>query len=94
MKVLGKRLISEFAASHADVRDALAAWLYEVQEAEWKMPLDITERYPSASIIGGGRAVFNIKGNRCRLDAKIDFVRGIVLVLRIGTHAEYNRWEF
>ena len=94
MRVLGKALISEFSSSHADARDALAAWLYEAEEAEWKAPLDITERYPNSSILGGRRVVFNIKGNRYRLDAKIDFARALVIVVRIGTHAEYDKWEF
>ena len=66
----------------------------EAEEAEWDIPLDVKERYPSASIIGGGRVVFNIKGNRYRLDTKISYKNQTVLIKRIGTHAEYDEWIF
>lgn len=38
--------------------------------------------------------VFNIKGNKYRLDTKINYQHQIVSVQRIGTRAEYNNWKF
>lgn len=48
----------------------------------------------SASFLAGNRVVFNLKGNKYRLDTKIAYQTGVVFVKRIGTHAEYDRWTF
>lgn len=94
MTVIGKKILSEFAAKHADSRSAIAAWIAEVEEAYWKGPQDVKARYATASVTGDGRVVFNIKGNHCRLDVQISYATKVVLVKRIGTHAEYDTWTF
>jgi len=38
--------------------------------------------------------VFNLKGTKYRLDTTIAFNTGIVVVERMGTHAEYTKWKF
>jgi mRNA interferase HigB len=94
MKAVGRKRIDEFCQRHADVRSQLASWLAEAEEAEWYSPMDVKERYPSASFLGGGQVVFNIKGNKYRLDTKISYKNQVVLIRRIGTHAEYDEWIF
>jgi mRNA-degrading endonuclease HigB of HigAB toxin-antitoxin module len=37
--------------------------------------------------------VFRIKGNDYRLAARIDVANGIVRIVAVGTHAEYDRWR-
>lgn len=93
MKVLGREILSDFVKRHADVRAQVTAWLAEAEDAEWKAPLDVRERYPSVSFIGN-RAVFNLKGTKYRLDVTIAFRTGIVVVIRMGTHAEYTKWTY
>ena len=94
MRVVGKRILFEFVETHTDVTSQIAAWLAEAEEAEWSTPHDVKARYVSASVLSDNRVVFNIKGNKYRLDTKIDYQSQIVLVKRIGTHAEYRRWRF
>jgi mRNA interferase HigB len=94
MKVVNTTLIQKFGVRHADVRSQLAAWVSEAEEAEWKTPNDIKARYPQASFLADNRVVFNLKGGNYRLDAKISYKTQVVLVKRIGTHAEYSRWRF
>jgi len=94
MTVAGKKILLEFAAKHADVRSAIAAWVAEVEEANWTGPQDVKARYPTASFIGDKRVVFNIKGNHYRLDVQISYSTKVVLVKRVGTHAEYDTWKF
>lgn len=93
MRVLGKDVLGEFTKGHADVRGSLAAWLAEVEEAEWKTPQDVRARYPTVSFIGK-HAVFNLKGTKYRLDTVVAFNTSVVLVKRMGTHAEYADWKF
>ena len=68
----------------------MQAWLSEVERAQWQMPGQVTERYPSASAVPGNRIVFRIRGNRYRIVAAIDYQRKDLYIL-LGTHAEYNR---
>ena len=94
MKVAGRNILERFTRAHADVRGQVDAWLCEVEEAEWETPSDIKARYSTASFLADRRVVFNLKGNKYRLDTKISFKNQIVLVIRIGTHTEYSNWKF
>jgi mRNA interferase HigB len=94
MRLLGKNHLVTFAASHSDVRSALAVWEREVEDATWKSPSDLKLRYPKASLVGRDHVVFDIKGNKYRLHARVSYATGIVIVVRIGTHGDYDRWIF
>jgi mRNA interferase HigB len=47
--------------------------------------------HPRASILKGGRVVFNIKGNDHRLVAAVQYQAGVVVIRFFGSHAEYDR---
>ncbi len=93
MNVIGKRILSKFSVRHADVRGQLSAWLCEAEEAEWKRSQDITRKYANARFLADNTVVFKIKGNDYRLVTKVNYKNQIVIIKRIGTHAEYSRWR-
>lgn len=93
MRLVGQKLLDEFAGSHAEIRGPLNAWVCEVEDADWAGPADIKARYPGASILSESRVIFNIKGNKYRIETKISSDIKVVLVKRIGTHAEYLKWK-
>lgn len=92
MKLVGKKELYDFSRRHADARGQITAWVAEVEEAEWETPQDISGRYPHASFLDGNRVVFNLKGNDYRLVVKIAYRTKVVKVIKVGTHAEYDRW--
>ena len=92
MTVVNSELIHDFGGKHADCEPALKAWLAEVRSVAWQSPQELKLRFPSASILPGGRVIFNIKGNSYRLDTKINFAAHLVFIKRAGTHAEYSKW--
>ncbi|OGN93671.1 MAG: addiction module toxin RelE [Chloroflexi bacterium RBG_13_50_10] len=94
MKVLGLVKLHKFCKSHADCVAQILAWTAEAKEAEWITPNDIRARYANASFLQDNSVVFNIKGNTYRLDTKVYYERQVVIVKRIGTHAEYDKWKF
>jgi mRNA interferase HigB len=94
MKVVGRQCLEDFIRRHSDVRGQADAWLCEVVEAQWQGPQDIKARYAHASFLSDNRVIFNLKGNRYRLDVKVNYTNQIVNILRVGTHAEYSRWDF
>ena len=93
MQIVRIQLLHEFAKEHADVRAALAAWVDEIERAAWTTPNDVKVRFPNASFLSDNRIVFNIKGNNYRLLVQVYYERGIVRVLQVGTHAEYDKWK-
>lgn len=94
MRVVGRSELEEFKGRHADANGHVDAWLAEVQDATWETPHDLKRRYPSASILGDRVVIFNIRNNRYRLAVRISYQAGIVRVLKIGTHQEYDSWSF
>ena len=93
MRLVGRSLLADFAKRHSEIRSPLNAWVCEVEDADWTGPADIKARHPSASILSENRVIFNIKGNKYRIETKVSFEIKVVLVKRIGTHSEYLRWE-
>lgn len=94
MRLVGLLLLEEFAGRHGDVRPQIDAWVREVEEASWRSPQDIKARYASASFLSDNRVIFNLKGNSYRLEVKVSYESQVVLIKRIGTHAEYSKWKF
>ena len=78
---------------HAHSQASLSAWLQEAETADWKTSQDIKDRYPSADLLSGNRVVVNIGGNNYRLVVVVRYQNGVLLVDRIGTHAEYSKWK-
>ena len=93
MRLVGKQLLNDFARLHADIRGPLSAWILEVEEADWSGPADIKARYPSASFLSDNRVIFNMKGNTYRIETKVSYEIKVVLIKRVGTHAEYSKWS-
>ena len=92
MIVVGTTILTEFVDKHGDVRGQVSAWLAEVKVAAWQTPAELKARYSSVSFLQGNRVVFNLKGNKYRLEVVLSYKSQTVLVKRIGTHAEYSKW--
>ena len=93
MRILAKSTLRKFWESNSQYADAmgqLQAWYQEVEQADWKNPHQIKEQFRNASVLKGGRAVFNICGNKYRLIVKINFESKIVYIRFIGTHKQYD----
>ena len=91
MRVIAKKILRDFWEKHADSEDQLKSWYKEACKANWKSPVDVKSEYANASILKGGRAVFNICGNKYRLIVEINYVRQWVFIRFIGTHHDYDK---
>jgi mRNA interferase HigB len=94
MKVVGREKLTRFMKKHAAAKSPISSWLAEVSSAQWNGPQDIKNRFASVSFLADNRVVFNIGGNKFRLAVVVYFSGGVVLIDRVGTHAEYNHWKF
>lgn len=93
MRVIGTDKIYEFILNHPDSDGWLKSWLAEAQSGKWQSPNDIKERYRSASILDDNGVIFNVRGNKYRMEIQVSYKNQIVVIRRIGTHAEYDRWD-
>ena len=93
MRVISRRTIKEFweKKQFANAEEPLRAWYAEARSAAWTSWLDIRDKYSNASILKGGRVVFNILGNKYRLVTKVEYRLGLIFIKFIGTHREYDR---
>jgi mRNA interferase HigB len=66
-------------------------WLSIASQAQWRTPDDVKRSHPKASILKGGRAVFNIKGNSYRLVAALNYPAGVPAIRFFGSHADYDK---
>jgi mRNA interferase HigB len=91
VRVIAKKTLKVFWLKHSDCAEQLKSWYKEAEEAHWSTPQDLKKLYPTASILGDNRVVFNIKGNSYRLIVKINYDYSIVWIRFLGTHAEYDK---
>lgn len=91
MRLIGREELNKFTKKHSDAKSWVGAWVSEVEEAQWGNPQDIKERYRSASLLANNTVIFNVKGNKYRLEVQIGYRTATVIVKWIGTHAEYNK---
>jgi len=91
MRAIGKDIIEIFCRKHPSAAGQIRAWLEEAEDATWRTPQDIKDRYNSASFLHDNIVIFNIRGNHYRLVVKVNYPVQIVRVMWAGTHAEYDR---
>lgn len=93
MRVIAFRTLREFfeKAEYSDSEIPLRAWYHDTKAASWENANELKQQYKSASIVGDGRVVFNIKGNDYRLVVAIDYEFQVIFVRFIGTHKQYDK---
>jgi mRNA interferase HigB len=97
MIVVGTDVVERYFAMRAGHRGIKAArgqydaWRAIAEPAQWKTPEELKTAHPKASVLKGGRAVFNIEANDYRLIALVDYKSGVVMIRFFGTHEEYDQ---
>ncbi len=94
MDILNSRVIKQFIEEQADAEAPLNDWVIKTQAAEWKNNADVQKTFNSADHIGDQKFIFNIGGNNFRLAAMVWIVQERVYVLKIMTHADYDKEKF
>lgn len=91
MRVVQRHLLTSFMLKHLETKNPISSWLKEVEVSKWESPHDIKISYPTASIVGNKKVVFNIKGNHYRLVVNVDYDAKLVTVQWVGKHKDYNQ---
>lgn len=91
MRIISKKTLKDFWLIHKDAEEQLYSWYKEVKKLHWEHPGDVKGDFAKASILKGGRVVFDICGNKYRLVVKINYERGWIFIRFIGTHTQYDK---
>ena len=91
MQIVGRDKLDEFTGEHTDAKSWIDNWVADTKLAEWKTPQDIKNSYASASFLADNVVIFNVKGNRYRLEVLVAYKTGTVVIVKISTHAEYTK---
>jgi mRNA interferase HigB len=62
-----------------------------MEKSTYATPQELKAELRTASILRGGRVVFNIHGNKYRVILAIDYERQFAKVRFVGTHAQYDK---
>jgi mRNA interferase HigB len=91
VNIIKRKAILDFCFNHPDARTALNTWFAVCRKADWTTYHELQQDFPEAFPVGDNRVVFDIKGNRYRLVARVLFTYKQVQIKWIGTHREYDR---
>lgn len=94
MHVISFRRIRQFFTTHRDAESSLTAWYKTTRKANWQNLAELKQVYPAADLVGR-YVVFNIKGNKYRLIARIVYRSQTLFVVAVLTHEEYDlgKWK-
>ncbi len=94
MRILGSKIIMDFKRVHPQSRNALKVWEDTASLAKWQNIEDIRKQFNSVDYIPlRDQYCFDIQGNKFRLIASVNYIKGYVIIDEIFTHAQYDRWN-
>ena len=97
MKVhlIKKKTIRNYFKQHAGSKVSFEEWLSKITLADWNLPGDIKDTFPTSDLLGKGsfRVIFDIAGNKFRMICKYGFGEKELhlFICWIGTHGEYDK---
>lgn len=95
MHVIAAKTLRDWADQHKDASTWLLNFLERSLAANWSSLRDVRRVYPHADAVktklGHQVIVFNVAGNKYRLITAIHFNRGKLYILKLLTHAQYDK---
>ena len=94
MLILGFNQIKAFKSKHANSRTSLSSWETDVQIAQWQNIEEIRRDFKSVDYIPfRDLYCFDLKGNKIRLIAAVNYQKQTLYVKESFTQAEYDKWN-
>lgn len=92
MQIHDQHLIEKFLRRHRDAERSLSRWIDTVRAAAWRTPHDVYRDFPTSDRLKGRRYAFNIRHNRYRIVAEVDYDAGIVYIILLDDHRGYDKY--
>ena len=94
MRIMNDKILVKFLKKHRNAKIGIEIWKSFIKNANWRDYQDVKADYPKVRLINEYRVVFKIDGNKWRIDRRIDYQGNRVIINRVGTHEEYNKWKY
>ena len=94
VEILNSRVIDRFIEQHRAAEAPLKDWIAKTKAAQWENNADVKKTFNRADHLGQQKFIFNIGGNNFRMAAMVWIESDRVYVLKLMTHAEYNKERF
>jgi mRNA interferase HigB len=88
--IIQRRTLLNYIQLYPEAAISIQEWYFELEISEFKNFNELEEVYKNASIVGGDRVVFNIKGNSYRLVVRFVCTYKAIQIKWFGTHKEYD----
>jgi mRNA interferase HigB len=93
MELNGREVAKTEMEKYPDLREPLSAWMTLIEATIWNNVQELKATFSKVKYVREMHGfVFNIKGNKYRLLASIDFIDHVVTILKVGKHEEYDYW--
>ncbi len=83
-------VLDKFLKKHKTAKSDLENWKVLAEDMRSD---NIKEVFPNTRFVKKNRLVFKIR-DRWRIDTMVNYKFGIILIKRVGTHEEYNKWKY
>lgn len=93
MRVLGIEVLDKAVRAHRELARPVAAWLTIARDANWKSLNELRQTWRNTDC-AKGQTIFNVKGNKYRLIAFVNYSSQTIIVKHLITHAEYSEREW
>jgi mRNA interferase HigB len=95
MHVISRKRLKEAAERYSDIEAPLDVWFRIAKRSRWENLADVRRTLATADAVEKW-TVFNIKGNKYRLIAEINYPFHRVYIRHVLTHAEYDKgkWKY
>jgi mRNA interferase HigB len=90
--VISNKALVDFARTHRAAAKPLQAWRKIIESGEFANFAQLKAIMRATGRVGDFH-VFDIGGNKFRVIAAIHFIRQMLFVRHVFTHAEYDRWS-
>ena len=91
MRVISRRVLTEFAGQHNPAKAPLSAWYSIVKSKRYLDSHQVKADFGTADFRKNGIVIFNVGGNKYSLVAHFRYDIGFVYIQHIVTHAEYDK---
>lgn len=89
--IIARRTLKDCIRRHSEAKTSLEKWYTEIIGENFKNFNELKEKFPSASIVGDDRVVFNVLGNKYRLIVRLVFEFKVIQIKWFGAHSEYDK---
>lgn len=84
MKLLGIKKLASLKGESVLIDRWVSSWVSEVTHASWKQAKDVSEQFPTVTVVDGALYLFSIERTGIEVWLKIAFAQGIAIITELS----------